>query len=80
MIRGVGCLVSLMNTVNVRDDEDEYEDLLSKEDIMTRFEEIEMRWKVDPTPEGFRHLLEIFEITDADDLIPQRINDIHTSD
>ncbi len=66
--------------VNVRDDEEEQEDFVSKEDILTRFEEIEMRWKVEPTPDGFRHLLEIFEITDADDLIPQRINDIHKSD
>ena len=63
-----------------RFDEEEEEEPRSKEEIMSRFEEIESRWKVDPTPEGFQSILSIFEVTGPEDLVPQRITDIHKSD
>jgi hypothetical protein len=68
-----------MNNINVHDEE-EQEELRSKDDIMAGFEEIEERWKVDPTPAGFESILRIFNVTGPDDLIPQRINDIHKND
>lgn len=63
-------------------DIDEYdeEEVPCKQDILSRFDEIEARWKVDPTPAGFHSILEMFQVTGPDDLLPQRINDIHKAD
>lgn len=68
-----------MDIISAYDDE-EHEELQSKQDILTRFEEIEARWKVDPSPAGFQSILDIFEVTSAEDLVPQRINEIHRID
>lgn len=72
-------LSRFMNIVNAHDEE-EPEEFRSKEEIMSTFEEVELRWKVEPTPTGFQNLLDIFQVSSADDLIPQRINDIHKAD
>lgn len=60
-------------------DEDEVE-VGDKEELMSRFEELELRWKVEPTPSGFQNILDIFQVTGSDDLVPQRISDIHKTD
>ena len=67
-----------MDVVNALDEEEQ--ELRSKEEIMTTFEDIERRWKVDPTPAGFQSILNIFDVTGPDDLIPERMNDIHKTD
>lgn len=68
-----------MNNMDVYDEE-VHEEFRSKAEIMMAFEEIEERWKVDPTPAGFQSILNIFQVTGTEDLVPQRINDIHKND
>lgn len=69
-----------MNGILDESDDEDRETLHSKEEILTRFEEIESRWKIEPTPEGFESILNIFSVGNADDLVPERINDIHKAD
>ncbi|CAM9204595.1 unnamed protein product [Pylaiella littoralis] len=63
-------------------DLDEYdeEDVRSKQDIMSDFDEMEARWKIEPTPAGFSRILDVFQVTGPEDLLPQRVNDIHKTD
>ena len=68
-----------MNNMDVYDEE-VHEDFRSKGEIMAEFEEIEERWKVEPTPSGFQSILNIFQVTGTEDLVPQRISDIHVND
>ena len=67
-----------MDAINAFDEEEQ--DLQSKEEIMSRFEDIEQRWKVDPTPAGFQSILSIFDVMGPEDLIPERINNVHKTD
>lgn len=67
-----------MDVVNAHDDEEQ--DFRSKEEILGGFDDIEQRWKVDPTPEGFQSIMNIFQVTCAEDLVPERINEIHRAD
>ncbi|CAM9465671.1 unnamed protein product [Ectocarpus sp. 13 AM-2016] len=67
-----------MDVVRAHDDEEQ--ELRSKEEILGKFDGIEQRWKVDPTPEGFQSIMNIFQVTCAEDLVPERINEIHRTD
>ena len=68
-----------MDIVNAYDEEESIE-FRSKEEIISEFEDLETRWKVDPSPAGFQNILQIFEVVEPEDLLPERINAIHVKD
>ncbi len=69
-----------MSDTNGYDQEESDEEFRTKEEILSDFEEIEVRWKVEPSPDGFQSILGIFNVTDSEDLLPERVNDIHKQD
>lgn len=43
--------------------------------IVTRLEELENRWKIEPSPEGIQNILSLFGISQDVDFIPQNVED-----
>lgn len=52
----------------------------SREELIEKFDELEQKWKTDGTPEGFPNVLNIFEITSASELIPEKVQSIYEED
>lgn len=52
----------------------------SRQELLEKFSELEENWKISGTPEGFPNVLNIFNITCASDLVPQRIHDKYSED
>jgi hypothetical protein len=50
---------------------------LSRDELLSKFEELQQRWKVEPTPEGFSAMLGLFEVSSATDLVPAKIDSIY---
>ena len=53
---------------------------LSREQLVERFEALEQKWKVDCTPEGLTEILTIFNITSMDELVPNAVQEVYTTD
>lgn len=53
---------------------------VTREELLDRFTELEQKWKTEPSPEGFPNVLNIFDITDASELIPQKVVDVYATD
>ena len=45
--------------------------------LMSKFEELESKWKVDPSPEGFRDILTLYGVNQIEDLVPQAVYDVY---
>ena len=45
--------------------------------LMSKFEELETRWKIDPTIDGMSNIFSIYQIHQTEDLVPQRVYDLY---
>lgn len=52
----------------------------SRQELLSKFYELEEKWKTSGTPEGFPNVLNIFDITCTADLVPQKIHDKYSED
>ncbi|AAR26902.1 DNA primase [Feldmannia irregularis virus a] len=52
----------------------------SREQLVERFEALEQKWKIDCTPEGLSEILSVFNITSMDELVPETVQDVYTTD
>lgn len=52
----------------------------SRPELLAKFEELEQKWKTDPSPEGFPNVLNIFNIDSASDLVPSQVQEIYLLD
>ena len=46
-------------------------------DLMSKFEELETQWKIDPTLDGMSNIFSIYQINQTEDLVPQRVYDLY---
>lgn len=62
------------------DDDSFISEDLTRNELLEKFSQLEQKWKIEPTPEGFPNVLNIFGISASSDLVPQRIYDVHSVD
>ena len=61
---------------NILDGFDHLESM-SVPELMSKFEELETRWKIDPTMDGMSNIFSIYQINQTEDLVPQRVYDLY---
>lgn len=52
----------------------------SREELVEKFEELEQKWKTEGSPGGLPNVLSIFGISSTEELVPQKVHDIHAED
>lgn len=52
----------------------------TREELVDKFAELEQKWKTDPSPDGLPNVLNIFNITSTEELIPQKVQDVYAED
>jgi len=52
----------------------------TKEDLVSKYTDLEIKYKIDGTPEGFQNILGVFDVTSVADLIPHAIDEKYSHD
>lgn len=52
----------------------------SRGELVERFDGLEEKWKIEGSPGGLPNVLNIFGISSAEDLVPQKVHDVHAED
>lgn len=55
----------------------EHIEAMDVSETMSKFEELETRLKIDPTMDGIRDVLSIYQVNQTEDLVPQRVYDLY---